>query len=48
MDTPTAAAATSLLTPVAIRRQNARSTCRAGGGRPGDLIDGRTARSASC
>ena len=40
-DTPTAAAASSLETPVAISRQNLRATSRGGGGRPGDRIAGR-------
>src|SRR4051794_10042385 len=40
-DTPTAVAASSLETPVAISRQNLRSTSRGGEGRPGDRIAGR-------
>jgi len=37
-DTPTACAASSLLKPSAIRRQNARSTSRRCDGLPGDFI----------
>src|SRR3954465_9806969 len=40
-DTPTAAAASSLLSPSAILAQNAPSTSRRGGGRPGDRIGAR-------
>src|SRR3954468_24765287 len=40
-DTPTATAASSLLSPSAILAQNARSTSRRGGGRPGDRIGAR-------
>src|SRR3954464_12712196 len=40
-DTPTATAASSLLMPSAILAQNARSTSRRGGGRPGERIGGR-------
>jgi len=46
-DTPTTAAASSLVRPWAICRQNSRSTCRRGGGLPGDRNAGRIARSAS-
>ena len=40
-DTPTAAAASSVVTPVAITRQNARSTSRRTDGAPGDFISDR-------
>src|SRR3954453_24060281 len=40
-DTPTATAASSLLSPSAILAQNARWTSRRGGGRPGDRIGAR-------
>jgi transposase InsO family protein len=40
-DTPTATAASSLVKPSAILTQNARSTSRRGGGRPGDRIGAR-------
>src|SRR4051794_2264423 len=40
-DTPTATAASSLVRPSAILTQNARSTSRRGGGRPGDRIGAR-------
>src|SRR3954468_6261845 len=40
-DTPTATAASSLVRPSAILSQNARSTSRRGGGRPGERIGGR-------
>src|SRR4051812_37761684 len=40
-DTPTATAASSLLSPSAILAQNARSTSRRGGGRPGERIGAR-------
>jgi hypothetical protein len=40
-DTPHATAASSLVKPSAILRQNARSTSRRIGGRPGDRIAGR-------
>src|SRR3954449_1127602 len=40
-DTPTATAASSLLSPAAILTQNARSTSRRGGGRPGERIGAR-------
>src|SRR5215218_4539218 len=39
--TPTAAAAASVVTPVAITRQNARSTSRRCAGAPGDFIGDR-------
>ncbi len=47
VDTPTSAAASSLVTPLATNRQNARSTARDGSGRPGERIGGRNARSAA-
>src|SRR4051812_44101377 len=40
-DTPTATAASSLLSPSTILTQNARSTSRRRGGRPGDRIGAR-------
>ena len=43
-DTPTATAASSLLNPAATCTQNARSTSRRTGGRPGDRIAGRPVR----
>ena len=48
LDTPSSSATSSVRLPCAIRRQNARSTCRAGIGRPGERIAGRRARSARC
>src|SRR5437879_4585080 len=44
-DAPTAAAASSLVTPVAIRRQNSRSTSRRTDGAPGDFINDRPVNS---
>jgi Integrase core domain len=44
-DTPTASAASSLLKPSAIRRQNARSTSRRSDGLPGDFIGDRPVNS---
>src|SRR5215216_4249474 len=43
--TPTAAAASSVVTPVAITRQNARSTSRRCAGAPGDFIGDRPVNS---
>src|SRR5215210_4010820 len=43
--TPTAAAASSLVTPVAMTRQNARSTSRRCAGAPGDFIADRPVNS---
>src|SRR5690606_8967276 len=45
-DTPTFSAASAVLMPLAIRRQNCRCTAREGSGRPGERIGGRNARSA--
>jgi hypothetical protein len=42
-DTPISRAASSVRWPCAISRQNARSTCLAGIGRPGERIAGRSA-----
>jgi putative transposase len=44
-DTPTAAAASSLVTPFAISNQNARSTSRRNDGAPGDFIGDRPVNS---
>ena len=44
-DTPTAIAASSLVTPLAISRQNSRSTSRRCDGAPGDLISDRPVNS---
>jgi hypothetical protein len=46
-DTPTPADASTVVTPVAISRQNSRCTARDGSGRPGERIGGRNARSAA-
>src|SRR3954465_15647746 len=43
VDTPISSAASSVRLPCAISRQKARSTCRAGIGRPGERIAGRRA-----
>src|SRR4051794_2335416 len=45
-DTPTTSDASTVVTPVAIRRQNWRCTTLEGSGRPGERIAGRSARSA--
>ena len=40
-------AASTVVIPIAIRRQNSRCTARDGSGRPGERIGGRSARSAA-